>query len=305
MLRVFTLTAVVLMLSAGSARAQVKLERKFVEGKKYVTHRESKTHQILMIGGQDVETKTSQFMITSVTTGTRKDDGTLPIVTKVDKLQGEMQFPGASVAFDSGDPDRKADNPQFEPLLTVFRATAKSQWTTFYDKNNAVKSVEYGEGLIDMVDERFKGQFDPERRKRAMVQELAILPDKPVSQGDTWTRTNDMNLGEGQTLLLETRYEYLGTTEKKGKTLDRIGIKVTGVTYSQEEKAAATGTRVTAGDLKVAESTGEILFDRTEGLVIDVANRMRIEGSLTLSINGMEIPAGLNLTFEGKTYLQP
>ena len=50
--------------------------------------------------------------------GKRDAEGTLPITTTIDKLQVNLTVPGGiTLIFDSGDPDKKADNALLEPLL--------------------------------------------------------------------------------------------------------------------------------------------------------------------------------------------
>lgn len=305
MSRAASLVVVLIVFICGVASAEVKLERKFREGTKQTSHVETATNQILTLAGMDVETKSTQFLITTMETGKRNGDGELPVVSQIDKLQSEISLPGGlKIAFDSGDPEKKADNPLLEPVMQALRVTAKSRWTTVFDKTNQIKSVEFDKSLVESVDEMYKSQFDPERRKKAIAQELAALPDKPVSMGDTWTRTVESDLGAGQVLTVENRYEYLGTEAVDGKSLDKIGFAAKSVSFSQDQNANSPA-KVTSSELKVAESTGAIFFDREKGATVRANNKIRIQGSLKLSINGMEFPGKLDLTIESKNTIQP
>lgn len=297
--------ALVVFLACNGASAQVTLARKYVEGSKSVSNTEVKSHQILTIDKMEIETTSKQFVVLVSTVGKRMQDETLPIESKIETLQTELSLPGGiSVKFDSGSPDKKAENPLLEPLMDVYRTAAKANWTTILDKNNQVKAVESKEKTPEGLDEKFKSQFDPETRKRAIVQALANLPDKPVNKGDKWVRLSDSDLGAGQKLTLKTEYEYLGQTEKNGKMLDEIGIKTVQATYVMDPNSPSP-LKVTSSDLKVTESKGYLLFDREKGTVVESTTSVHIQGDLKLSINGKEPPGKLDLTIESTMKLQP
>ncbi len=206
-LLVFSLIA----LLGNSASAQVKLERKYTEGRSSVSRSENTTQQILTIAGMDIETKSQQFETTKSSIGKRAADGTLRIETKVDKMQTEINAPGATISFDSGNSDKKDDNPEINKILDVFRAALKEVAPAVPDKDNKVKAVEGTQGVVEKVDEAYRDQFDLENRKRAAIQEQAALPTDPVKKGDTWTRSEEVHLGGGQTMKFETTYLYKGT----------------------------------------------------------------------------------------------
>jgi hypothetical protein len=205
--------------------------------------------------------------------------------------------------FDSSDPDKKADNAVLEPVLEVLRIAAKSKTTTLIDKNNKIKSVEFSDNPAEKVGDDYKSQFDPEKRKKAAENELGVLTDKPVKPGDSWTHTSETDIGGGQMLTLETRYEYVGTEEKGGRKLDKITLKTTGVAYAMDPNSKSP-LKIKSSDLKVSSSEGTILFDRQTGAIFESSSKLRIEGDMKTEINAMELPAKLDLTIENKTTAQ-
>ena len=62
-----------------AAQAQVKLEQKYTEGEKLQYKTSSKTHQTLTLMGMEIETNEERSMVTSMTTGKRRADSTLPV----------------------------------------------------------------------------------------------------------------------------------------------------------------------------------------------------------------------------------
>ncbi|MFN0052423.1 MAG: DUF6263 family protein, partial [Planctomycetales bacterium] len=237
----------------GSAWAQVKLERHYEEESTEVSQVETKSRQILSINGMDSDTGSTQMVVVSSKIGKRGEDGILPIINKVDRLKRDMAMPrGARLQFDSEDPDRAPEIPEFEALLKSMRASARSRWTTKINEKNEIASVEYEKGLGLNLDGEFKTQFDPERLKKSLREELALFPDTPVSQGDTWKRTVEKDIGVGQMLSLVVEYQYQGAAERKGRTLDEISSKVVGVALVPDPKAK-TGPKMTAREMKVLE----------------------------------------------------
>lgn len=305
MFRAIVASVVVALCAVSPALAQTTFERKYAEDSKSITHSESKTSQILTLAGMDIETKSTQFVVVSTNIGKRLPDGTLKIESKIDTLQADLALPGGtSLAFDSGNPAKKADNVLLEPVLDAFRAAAKAHWITTLDKANQIKSLENKVNVVDTVDVQFKKDFDPEIRKKAAIQELAKFPDKPVKKGDTWDRTTEANIGSGQSLTFQTRYEYLGTVEKGGKTLDKIGVTATTVTYAVDPNVPSPA-KVIESELKITSSEGQILWDRERGAAQETSSKARIQGTMKLSINGTELAGKLDLTLESKTTLQP
>lgn len=290
-------------LLGGSASAQVKLERKYAEGKSTVARTETKTQQTLTIAGMDIETKSQQFLTTKSAVGQRAADGTLRIETKVDKMQNEIVVQGTTIAFDSGTPDKKDDNPEINKLYDVFRAALKEVVTIVIDKENKVKAVEGNNEASEKVDETYRDQFDLENRKRAAIQEQAALPTDPIKKGDKWTRNEEANLGGGQTMKFETNYEYKGTVEKNGKTLDQISTTVKSVIYSMDPNSKSP-LKVTKSEMKVASSEGDIFFDRDRGVIVERTSKNRFQGPMTFSINGMELPGKVDLTMETKIVVE-
>ena len=127
-----------------------------------------------------------------------------------------------------------------------------------------------------------------------------MFPDVLLRKGEPWDRTETMDLGAGQTLTFQKQYEYLGTVEKAGRTLDKIGVKETTVSYAMEANPALP-VSVSQSDLKVDSSDGTVLFDRELGRVVESHNKTHITGDLTLQANGMDIPAKLDLTLDTET----
>jgi Family of unknown function (DUF6263) len=298
MFRRLTLSVVALALGSTIASAQVKLENKFAEESKSTVHRDTTTKQTLTLAGMDIDTKSSTFIVATSSTGKRAADGTLKIEEKIDTMQSEITIPGGLIQFDSANPDKKADNALLEPILDIFRSVYRNAVTVEVDAKNKITSVKLPDGEYEKLPDAAKDQLSPETLKKNIENVLQFLPDEPVKKGDTWERSSEQNLGSGQTMNFRTKYEYQGTIEKDGKTLDKITGKAFEVSFAINGNAML---QVTKSDLKILESESTFLFDRERGSVVSTSSRVQIAGPLTLVINAMEFPGKVDLTIEEKS----
>lgn len=178
---------------------------------------------------------------------------------------------GINVTFDSAEPNAKIDNPQVAFLGDVFKALVGVGYTIVLDAKDKVKFVEGTEafdakieGLDPKAAAALRGRLTAAKIKQAFEQEIGNLPEVLARQGEPWEVTEVMDLGYDQSLTLRKRFEYLGTVEKEGKQLDKIGVRSLTVVYAMDPKSSSP-LKVTKSDLKVDTSEGTILFDREAG----------------------------------------
>ena len=269
-------------------------------------------HQVLTINGMEIPTDVDQTAVTSQTVGKRRADSTLPLEQKPESMRLELSAAGGiNVTYDSSDPNAKIENDQLAFLNDVFKLAGEAVYTVVLDTQNKVKAIEGTERLLekaDKLDEKAKdlirGQLHPDKLKKDFEQSHRNLPDVLARPGDTWERTEIADIGSGQTLTFRKKYEYMGTEKKGEKTLDKITSKAIEVKYSMDADAP-TPLKVTKSDLKIESSDGTILFDREAGCVVQSKGKTQIKGSMTFSINGMDLPGELDLTLEKDEQLQP
>jgi hypothetical protein len=298
------LFAAALCLIAGSARAQVELKPKVLEGTTRSEHTLS-LKQALKIAGMEIPTSVDLNGVTVITTDKPGADGSHRVSSKTDKFVIKIAAPGIDLNFDSAKPDATpVDNPMLKGAVQVWKALSGSTYTLVVNGKGEITSVEGADKIIEKAGQEgadeLKNQLSLTRLKREAAQESGALPDKAVKKGDRWERTEVDDIGSGQTLTRQTFYEYAGTVERNGKTFDKVNIFVGDVKYAQDPNAAI-GAKITKSDLKVASSLGSYLFDRETGMVIERTTNTRITGTLTLDVNGMEIPADLDLTMDEST----
>ena len=296
------------LLAAGwsvPAQAQVKLEHKFVEGQKTVTHTTMKIKQTLTLAGMGLDTDSDRFVISSAQVGKRDAEGKIRVEQKTDKLTVTLKLPGGiDASFDSDDPNKKAANPALEPLMQLMRASAKAKITLVRDPSGKVVAVEGLDKAAEDLPDELKGEFNPEQTTKAANQELESLPGDAVKPGDTWTMMADLPLGSGQVMSMTTEYKYVGEVKEGDKTFDKIEAKTTAVSFSIAADSKLP-LKVTKSELKPTESTETKLFDRAAGQWHSTKGKIRIQGAIDFEINSTPLPGKLDLMIESEVVRQP
>jgi hypothetical protein len=302
MRRLVQIAPLVTLCLVTAARAQTKIEPKYTEGV-VTTQSAMKMHQVLSIAGQNVATDVETHTTARTTISKRQPDGTVRLEKKNEAFSVTLTAPGLNmVAYDSAKPETgKSDNPMVQPLLDGFRSEVGNTYTVVLGKDNQVTAVEGADKILAAAPPAFaasvKERYNPDKLKRDVTRVIARYPEGPVKKGDKWMRSEVSDIGSGQTLTFETYYEYLGTVEKNGKTLDKISIFMAAVKYGLAADSALP-FKVSSSDLKVEQSAGSFLVDRETGDITDMSNQVHVTGVLVLNLNGMELPAKLDLNLD-------
>lgn len=286
------------------ANAAEKFERKYVENSKVVSESEAKVEQILTIAGMPIETKQLTFIEGSAAAGKRDADGILAVEETITSLRSNIELPGGiKLDFDSADPDKKADNEALNPLLDIYRIILKTPITAIVDRDNKVQEVKMDAAALEKLPQEFRGSLEPARQKRNREQAWLFLPDGEVESGAEWERFIDRELGGGQSMNFKIKYTYAGIEAKDGKPYHKFNVTFQEVTYVLDPNANPV-LKVPKSDLKIAKSSGVILYDPATGAVPFRESSVKITGTMTMVINGMELPAELDLTLTEKTAMK-
>ena len=300
-------------LSSQTAQAQVKLEYKFPEGQKLTYKTTSRVRQVLtFMNNQEKESVMRRTKVWTRSVGKHRGDSTLPIEEKVHSLRDEYTFPGGiKLTLDSSDPKIKIDNDELSFLGDVFNLESAIAYEVVLDKETKVKAIEGIEKLKEKTEklddriarEEFQNEIGTDRLKTKFEQSIHNFPDALARTGEPWERTEILEIN-GKTFTVRKKYEYRGTEKKGDKTLEKVTFKVLEVKYDQEA-VDKLPVKVVKNKLKVESSEGTILFDREEGHVVSVSDKIRIKGEMTYSGGGVDQAVPLDLNFDTSTQLQP
>ncbi len=298
--------------AAPPARAQVKLEYKYPEGKTLKYKISTKLKQVLTLNGTEIPTDIDQSIVASQAIGKRAADSSLPIHEKIESLKMELSLIGGNqVTFDSTEGKPRIDNPDLEFLGDVFKLASEAAYTIVLDGQNKVKAIEGAEKLQEKAEkldpkvrDAIRSSMSAEKLKRQFEQSHSNLPDVLARPGEPWERTEDMQGGSGNDLVFKRKYEYVGTEKKGDRTLDRIKVTTIDAKLKEDVDSQAPA-KITRSDLKVESSEGSILFDREAGRIVEERNKVHLKGTLTLSAGGQEIAGEMDVQMETGRELQP
>ncbi|HVX14936.1 MAG TPA: DUF6263 family protein [Pirellulales bacterium] len=278
---------------ASDVSAQVTLKPKFAEGTQFRAKETQKVDQILKLAGNTLPSKSTMTFVVLTSYGQRDAEGNLPIKSKFEATQAEILLPGGrTLKFDSADPDAKASDPQLEAALDQFRKLTGLEIIHKISRDNTT--------VVSVERSNRESQVDPEDLKEQFQQSLELIPTEPIKQGDTWERAFKQDLGQGQILTFQRKFEYAGQvaefeTVPGSRNLDKITATDTSVVYSVRPNTGL-GLTVKKSDLKIESSKHTYLFDRDAGRFVDTESEIHITGALSLSINQMDLDGDLDLT---------
>jgi Family of unknown function (DUF6263) len=294
-------------------QAQIKLEFKFPEGQSLTYKTTSRTRQLLtLMGGMEKVSVLRETKLSTRSVGKCRDDSSLPIEETNQFLRAEYTVPdGIKLTLDSSEPNIKIDNPQLAFLADVFKLENSIAYTVVLDKQKKVKEIEGTEKLKEMAEqladsiarEEFQRANSVDRLRTKFEQALRILPDVPAHAGESWERTELLEIN-GKTLTVRKKYEYVGTEKKGDKILEKIGQKLLDVKYDTDANEKLP-LKVAKSSLKIQSSEGTILFDREEGHIASASQKVQFKGNMTFSGAGVDQTGEFDLTFDTNTQLQP
>jgi hypothetical protein len=301
-------SAVAVVIALGSpAFAQVTLRRDHSEGSRATFENNVLVNYTMLISGMEFKTTADAAETRTLTAGKRNEDGTVPLTNKTESSRLVLSVPGGGqLTFDSTTNAAKADKPELEPYLEAMRALVGASYTLLVDRNEQVTAVE---GLQEIVAqapakaaEALKQQLSAETIKREYQESAEAIPSEAVRPGDSWLRTVTVDLGAGQTLKIERRYEYKGTADRNGRKLDEISAtdqRVISFEIIENDQfpAKVASTELTPAD----DSQGTIYFDRELGSMVDWQQRLHVKGKLALTIQGMDLASELDVTIDTQT----
>ncbi len=174
-------------------------------------------------------------------------------------------------------------------------AAAKMKGIVLTYKMNEKFEVTKVEGIGDLID-KLAGEDKAVRKALAstLSEELfaagfaelfRTAPDKPVKLGDKWNRNYKLPMGGGLgNLKIDADFKY----SKSGEAGDRVTWSAK-TKYEVSKPDPDAPFHFTAGELNAEEYTGEYLFDSKLGRLKSHTSKAKINGTMTLSVNGMEI----------------
>ncbi len=261
---IFRLTALVLAaIAASRASAQTELRWKLQPGEQFAVSVAQQTTSDVAYSGKKVTTQIDLAMELGWTV-TAADEKTIQIKQSLRRLTFKMESPKVGkVTYDSADKSRPSGQARevaaaVAPLLsaeTLLEMTPRGEVLSAKPANEAAEKL-----LASGSDPVDGSLVSKQAIQQLLRQSLVILPEKAVTEGDTWTSSTDIDsaLGKGEQ---KTTFTYAGADEDDG-------AKVTKIDVASKLDLAAPAASSNKPLVKEHQQTGTVLFSPEQGRVV-------------------------------------
>ena len=267
---------------------------RFQKGETFYQQMTTETKQDMTVSGTKVSQTQKQIFFFSWTPVEEKDKNWI-IKQKIIGLKMEIQIGGEPITYDS-----TKYTTGTNPLSDFFKNLVGAEFILTIDKDMKVTKVEGRDeflkklsGSNPQMDPLLKQILSDDALKQMADPTFAIVPGKPVKKGDTWERTNKLNLGPIGTYDTTFKYTYDGP-DPKDKNL--AVIKVGNSLKYVPPGGGGTGLpfKILSADLKSKDGIGTAQFDIQKGRLVSLNLGLKLEGKLTIDISGMNSDVQLN-----------
>ncbi|MBL8848223.1 MAG: hypothetical protein JNG89_01000 [Planctomycetaceae bacterium] len=311
-MRQIAMALMAFLVAGGLSFADDKVELKYAPG--YAAGQviravsESKVNQTLVLAGMNIDTKVESFAATRETVG-ETVDGKTKLNSEFEYFIVNLETPIGNFNFDSAKSDAPVNAPpQLAPLYDLFKATSKAKWVATLNTKPEIESIAFDGTPFEGLEDSVRSEVSPERFQQEYNLMFRRFPDGPVAVGDTWKRTEESQLGNGQLLRYEREFKYLGPKPESGTTVDLVEMRTLSVQY-EIGAGSQLPLKLVSSDLKVESAEGMLSYDRRYHVFTVQTDKVHVVGSLefSISLNGQEqkLPGELDLTIETKQTSEP
>ncbi len=186
------------------------------------------------------------------------EDGSATMTQSFDRLTMSMKTGDvAAVDFDSAaeptSAEAKAIAATVGPLIGATFQLVMSQRGEIRDVKIA-ETVE--KAVASGTPDGLQALFSPAGISRVLRQSVVVLPEQPVTAGDTWQTTHDVESPLGVLQQLSV-YSYAGASEQGGRQLEQIKVDSTLLVKPDAAQAKTA--------IKSQSQSGQLWFDRQRG----------------------------------------
>jgi hypothetical protein len=268
--------------------APVLMEPKVQAGAAYVS-RET-IHRSHAIGPRGTKIEKSDVTVTwktefKPTQGTKVVTG----MSSANYIDANLELPGGVVRFDSTNPNVKGTSP-LQPLMRDYFLKLKEHSVSWHPGGEH-RRVTTG---IDFVDNNYViGSFA----------DWSPLPESAVTPGETWNVVQNLRIDNLRTLVLDRRYEYIGSVTKQqdgavARQIDKIRAQDVSVRYEDKGEPNTVTAKLRSADVAVSRTDHVYLFDRALGRIIERQGELRVHGPLKYELGGEEMDWAIDFRIE-------
>ena len=294
------IAALLLMLViAPCASAQIVIKPGLPNPGKFTSKLTLDIAQTLNLAGQELTTGQKRELITNNQVSQPAADGSITVVETFQSLKDTTTLPGgATLKFDSAE-GPKPQGTAADFLVDVMAVMAKTKTTIVFDKSGKAIRVNATADGLDELDEPGKSllqaDLDPQRLKDIANAQRDEYHAEPVKPGEQWKKETSTDLGQGAKFTHTAATKYVGVENRNGVNLHKVTISYSDVNF--EQNASAPGAPSIAGtEMEVIDGGSTYFFDAEKQQVVDSNFKLHVKGKITLSVQGMEIPAEIEIS---------
>ncbi|MEC9096522.1 MAG: hypothetical protein VX776_07825 [Planctomycetota bacterium] len=264
----------------------------------------SEISQTLTLAGQELKTGQKRTSVIQRIASPPAADGSITIIETVDSLADETTLPGGvTLKFDSKE-GPKPQGTAVDFLIDVMAVMSKSQTTLVYDKNGKFTSAKTtAEGLEELEEpgkSLLKADLDPQVIQDRINSENDEYNQNAVKPGDIWNQKTTTDLGQGAKFSHTSTNKYIGMEEQDGVNLHKVTVGYSNVTFKQDAPTPGAPS-IASTAMEVVDSGTTYYFDAAKQQVVNRVFHLHVKGDIKLTIQGMEIPAKIEISISTKS----
>jgi len=272
------------------AAAPIEIKQQWMAGKKYYQTVQTDQQSSIEIGQQKMEQTTSMIIELTMAVSPHRDGQPKRMIIRYERMAMEVGMNGQKMGYDSANPGASGDPLNLSK--TIGATVGQELKVVFNDKDEVDKVENYDEFIAHLSPAAVPG-FDPAKMfsRESLTQmlkqgSLQGVPGKPVTSGDTWPFSNQVDLPQLGKVAVTGKYTLTGVGDHNGVPCAEIQTEGT---LSMDLSAGtdnasplnALGMKVTDGTIK-----GPVWFDPALG----IARESQLAQEMTISMKNPADP---------------
>lgn len=269
------------------AHADTELRWKFKEGEKTKYEMTMAMTQEMKEGDMTVQIKMSQVMDMTWEVTKVDDQGIATLHQTIDRVRMEMAFPTPGQPPLKYDSQQPGGRPGTEILAKMFDAMVGKPFVVEVTALGEVKSMKPPAGLLAAFKNsplQGTGVFSEEGLNQMISQSVMTLPEKAVTEGETWEKTSSTETPPFGKQVTKTEYKFAGQEDHDGRKLDKIDVTLDAKFELKEDSQ----TKV---KLIQNEAAGSVFWDNAAGWLVE--SMMESSMKCEISVGGKSVEQGV------------
>ncbi|MEP6671134.1 MAG: DUF6263 family protein [Chthoniobacter sp.] len=248
----------------------IEIKQQWQAGKKYYQTIQTDQQSSVEIGPQKMEQTTSMTIELTMAVSAHQDGQPKRMVIRYERMAMQVGMNGQKMGYDSAKPAEGGDPLNLSK--TIGATVGQELKVVFNDKDEVDKVENYDEFIAHLSPAAVPG-FDPAKmfNRESLTQmlkqgSLQAVPGKPVTAGDSWSFSNQVDLPQLGKVSVTGKYTLKGVGDHDGVRCAEIQTEGAlamdlGAATDTSSPLSALGMKVTDGNIK-----GPVWFDPALGI---------------------------------------